>query len=263
MGCSLAPPACVQRATVAAEKQQVGRVTLAVTSDLDRLSQQAALYSQLSLQESRLAGIGVDDFYSALKRWLLQHPLDAMTTFGNAIRDLRSRNSRLQFGITLYEDELDAMLLKAVPNEVRARIDLVSLYLHYRKSGPDFARFVTRVKQLFPNARIIGGSYAYDRIDYLPCARDDSRKCTEEEELQLFESSLKIQAGLVRSGVLGGIEFYPGSFGEEATWEGWNNERLCRSTRRQECIDLTRRLRQVALRVLSKAGLAVRNESAK
>ena len=92
------------------------------------------------------------------------------TVLGRAIRSLKTHNPRLRFDITLYEDDLDGPSLRALPDAVRLGVDRVSLYLHYRAAGPDYAGFAAAARQLFPHAQILAGVYAYDRIDYLPCA---------------------------------------------------------------------------------------------
>jgi hypothetical protein len=234
----------------AAKRQQLSKVTLAISVDLDQLAAQTLEYSELSKSEPAIAGVGIDDFHSQLRRWLVARPLTTMSVLARAIRNLKVRNPDLKFGITLYEDDLDGVALDALPNDVRLGIDRVSLYLHYRAAGPDYINFVGVSKQMFPNAQILAGVYAYDRIDYLPCAHTMRRACTAAEEQSLFESTARIQARLIQSRELAGVEYYPGRFGQEADWEGWNALRICSSRRRDECVAQTRRLREIAARLL-------------
>jgi hypothetical protein len=250
MGCDLSPSACMQRVAEVARAQQVGHVSVAISGEPDAIATSMLEYSTLSVREPALASVGIDDFLSMYWRWVVAHPIDAPQQLLLAARNLKSGNPALRFGITLYEDDLDSPFLGTMPQQVRAAVDRVSLFLHYRGSGPGLAEFVDVVKRLFPNASIIAGVYAYDRIDYLPCARHEKTSCTYEEESALFEATLANQLRLVKSGVLAGIELYPGQFGREDDWAAWKNERICRPVRRTGCIAQTKRLREVMRRVM-------------
>ena len=133
----------------------------------------------------------------------------------------KATNPNLRFGVTIYEDELENpsqhFLDNAhVPASIKARIDDVHLYLHYRENAPKYPGYVRLATTLFPNAKVIAGSYPYDRIDYIPCGEGSQSKCTASQEVELFDQSLRAQAQLVASGAVTAIEFYPGFFGKPA-----------------------------------------------
>jgi hypothetical protein len=160
---------------------------------------------------------------------------------------LKSANPRLHLGITLYEDELTSSRFPIgdLDEQFRKRVDFVHLYHHYRKEPQSFSSAVSQTKQIFPSAKIIAGIYAYDRRDYLPCARGNPTPCTNEEELRLFAQSFKERLAMLASSDVEWIEFYPGNFGTESQWSQWNAPRTCRPERLQECIDNTKAMREV------------------
>lgn len=250
LACNLEPGACLQRLRDAAKAQEVTRWAIAISGDAAKVAKDALEYSERSLAEEWLVDIDIDDFVGAMKSWHLGTVGDANQTLATVIRNVKRNNPRLRFGITLYEDELDSQILAAILPETRARVDRVSLYLHYRSNANLYRRYVAEVQQLFPRAAIWAGSYAYDRIGYLPCAESDTRSCTVDEEIKLYRDALMIQLDLMREGVVAGIEFYPGHFGLEEQWSGWRKSRICRSERIRECIDTTRHMRDVAVKAL-------------
>ncbi len=153
-----------------------------------------------------------------------QRRLDFIEQF---ITALKSVNPHLLFGITLYENELDPVSNPYIddahlPPAIKAEFDYIHLYLHYRKNGPNFASYVAQTQAMFPHAKIIAGVYPYDRIDYFPCAQNDSTKkpCTEEEELSYFKQALDIQVGLLKEGKVVALELFPGHFGNETNLYG-------------------------------------------
>jgi len=245
-GCDLAPIDCLRRLTVAAKAQQVSRWAVAVKRDATKWPDEALEYSQRSLTEPLLVEIDIDDFLSAMKTWHVSTLGRANQVLEAVTRNVKHHNARLRFGITLYEDELDSQLIAWIPTETRGRVDRVSLYLHYRANAANYARYLADARRLFPGADIWAGSYAYDRIDYLPCDQSRRRRCSVDEEIALYRESLRIQIGLLRDGSLAGIEFYPGFFGLEDQWQGWGNVRICRPERRRECVENTRRMRAIA-----------------
>jgi hypothetical protein len=244
-GCDSGPSACLKRMRDAAQAQQISRWAIAVVRSADQLPAEALEYSRLSLSEPRLVEVDIDDFLSALKSWHGNKLGRGNEVLAGIARNLKHHNPRLRFGVTLYEDELDSRFLNWIPTETRDRVDRVILYLHYRANANEYTRYVATAKRLFPRAKVFAGSYAYDRIDYLPCAESNDRQCGKDEELDFFRESLDIQLGLLRSGELAGIEFYPGFFGREDKWNGWAVERICRPLRRPECIENTRRMRRI------------------
>lgn len=255
-GCSAAPAECLQRMKDSARTQQVGRWALAVKRGAGQWPGDALEYSRLSLTEPLLAEVDIDDFLSAFKGWQGSTLGGANRVFADITMNLKRHNPRLRFGITLYEDELDSRFIAWLPAATRARVDRVSLYLHYRANAGDYPGYVADVRRLFPRAVVWAGSYAYDRIDYMPCGESGQRRCSNEEEIDLYRDSLRTQLDMLRDRQLDGIEFYPGFFGREDQWYGWDKERICRPERRRECIENTRRMRAIALEELAKRRVA-------
>jgi len=244
-GCSAAPDDCLQRIRASARSQQVGRFALAVKRHARQWPEDALEYSRRSLSEPLLVEVDVDDFVSALRGWQASTLGGGNRVLAAITRNVKHHNPRLRFGVTLYEDELDSELLAWLPRDTRERVDRVSLYLHYRANAENYSRYVTEARRLFPRAEVWAGSYAYDRIDYFPCSQATRQPCDAEEEIALYRDSLRTQLGLLRAGSITGIEFYPGHFGLEEQWHGWDIERICRPQRREQCIEITRRLRAV------------------
>jgi len=246
-GCDAVPSDCLQRMRASAKAQQISHWALAVKRDPDRWPDEALEYSRLSLDEPLLVEVDIDDFLGALKTWQAGTLGRGNRVLGDVTHNLKRHNPRLRFGVTLYEDELDSPLIAWIPAKTRERVDRVSLYLHYRANARDYARYVADARRLFPRADIWAGSYAYDRIDYLPCEQTGSRPCSPQEERDLFRASLHTQLDLLRAGAVKGIEFYPGYFGWEDKWYGWSIERICRPERRLACIQNTQLLRNIVV----------------
>jgi hypothetical protein len=242
-GCSATPDECLERIRASSRAQRIDRFALAVKRDAGKWPVEALEYSRRSLVEPLLVEVDIDDFASTLKRWDTGTRGQGNRILAEITQNLKRHNPRLRFGVTLYEDELDSPFIAWIPLETRARVDRVSLFLHYRANSVNFAKYVAQAKELFPRAAIWAGSYAYDRIDYLPCASKGSRPCAAIEEIGLFRDSLRLQLDMLRAGSIAGIEFYPGFFGREAAWYGWNNPRICRPERRRECVENTRQMR--------------------
>ena len=134
-------------------------------------------------------------------------------------RNLKSANPNLRLGVTLYEDDLtmSRFPLKNLDEGFRNSVDEVHLYPHYRKEVVSLLTAVQETKQLFPNSKIIPGVYAYDRRDYLPCARGSSAPCTKSEELNLFTQSLKERLAMLGEPDVEWIEFYPEDLASKTT----------------------------------------------
>jgi hypothetical protein len=219
----------------------------------ERLRENALLYSQLSLNVPELEEIGIDDFLDKYRNWFkkLPNPSQVLNT---VIDNTKKYNPNLKFGITLYVHELgtDFAIEQKLPASIRNKIDYVHLFVLNRKNGLDYAAHVARTKQLFPHARIIGGVYPFDRIDYVPCDRKDSskQKCTPQQEIGLFKQTLEIQARLLRNGELYALEFYPGLFGmEERTIQGHGKSA---PARKGEALAITKQMTQDAYLILNK-----------
>lgn len=256
MGCSSAPDACLQRLEGIAAVEGVDRWTIAVKGPAPLIALRATEFSRLSLKDHRLAGIDIDDFVAALKTWNREESRPPSELLMEIARNVRNPNGGLQFGVTVYEDELDAPAILSIPEEARSMIDRVSLYLHYRKNAAYYADYVARARQLFPGAVIWAGSYAYDRIDYLPCGQRELRHCSEAQEEELFRDSLETQLRLLQGGQVAAIEFYPGFFGREGEWHGWGKARICAASRRSACIERTLRMRAKAVDLLERYSLS-------
>ncbi|HZF14977.1 MAG TPA: hypothetical protein VE046_03445 [Steroidobacteraceae bacterium] len=253
LGCSGAPAPCMRVLASAMATQKVSRWVLSMTEEPDKAPSYSLAYGAESLKDPRIVGVSIDDFILSYSRWMANKAVNAPALIHSVIDNLHSQNPSLEFGITLYEDELSSSVVASLPASARAGVDRVSLYVRARPSEPDYARFVEQTRTLFPNASIWGGSYVYDRIDYWPC-NSDGTKCTAEQQQQLYSRSIDIQASMLKHRAIQGIEFYPGGFGQEDGWHGWNNPKICRPERRQECVKNTKALRAIAIDALNRYG---------
>ena len=114
------------------------------------------------------------------------------------------------------------------------------LYFHDRRNGPRFGDYLKQIKTAFPRAAVFGGSYAYDRLDYEKCAEPASCNAAAQRELQ--RETLRIEVRLLRRGEIAGIEFYPGHFGWEDRLPAWNDPKVCRPSRKSECVENTKQM---------------------
>jgi hypothetical protein len=231
----------------------VAQVSFAITPDADKIAAYSLEYSAASLKEVRLRSIGLDDALSVFLKWQ-QHGHNPGSLLQEVIANTKAKNSRLEFGITLYENELGHPLLRALPANVMATVDRVHLYVLYRQDGPQFGDYVRQAKQLFPKAAVIAGVYPYDRIDYLPCSTTAKAPCTPEEEKRLFEETLRLQVSMMVKGEVAAIEFYPGNFGTEDNWEGWQRSRICQAPRVKSCTETTKEMHATTQQVLDSIG---------
>ena len=249
IGCSDTPASCMKEVRATAKDHR--KVFLSVLLKADTSPSYGAQYGQLSLHESALAGVGIDDFVTQYERLFRGGAQNPQSILGEMIAGTKV-NPHLGFGLTLYEDELQSPYVsdEDFPAHLRADVDYIHFYLHYRTDTPHIADYVRQVKAIFPNAKVILGVYAYDRISYLPCSRH-GQPCTAQQELDFLRQGLDIDLGLVKSGEAAGIEFYPGSFGLENNWSGWNAPRICPG-RKSDCIQNTDQMRQVVAQEFSK-----------
>jgi hypothetical protein len=252
LGCSDAPTQCVDYAEHLSKSQGVDRVFLAILLDAEKTPAYAREYSELSLTHPILYEVGFDDFVGQCERQK-RDPSLLSPLLNQIAHELRAANPKLRLGITLYEDELTSsrFALSHLDEQFRKNIDFVHLYPHYRKEARSFSASVLQAAQIFPASNIIPGIYAYDRRDYLPCARGSSAPCTNQEELSLFTQSLKERLGMLGSLNVEWVEFYPGSFGTEAQWDNWKESRACSRDRLQECLQNTRAMREVVRQTLN------------
>ena len=249
-GCSNSPEVCVQSSCKTARELHF-EIFLAIPLNSHALDN-ASEYSRLSLTCPQLIEVGFDDFldqYRAIGR-SLPNPSKLLREF---IVRLKSANPKLRFGGTIYEDQLSipGPLDSELPSAIRKRFDYVHLFVHYREDGPSYANYVSEAKRLFPHARIIAGAYAYDRRAYLPCS-PSGHPCTPAEELDLYRETMEIQIRLLKDRVTDGIEFYPGYFGVEEQWGGWNNPKACALQDVTLCIANTKSMRQATVDALKR-----------
>ena len=251
LGCSGAPVECLNGAERLARAQGIDTVFLSILLNPARAATDAGMYSHMSLSHPILNEVGFDDFVSQCQKQKMSFPALSAVLLDFA-GQLKSVNPNLRLGLTLYMDQISSASfpLMNLHQDFRRRVDYIHLYPHYRKEGEPFPVAVEKVRAMFPNARVIGGVYAYDRRDYLPCARDSAVGCSNEEELSLFKTTFRERWVMLMGGKIASIEFYPGSFGLEEAWRGWENPRACRASRRQECIANTRAMRQMVREIL-------------
>jgi hypothetical protein len=245
-GCTAEPANCLKGAAPFAENRPGQKVFLSVAFKPDIAVKYAQEYSNLSPQYPFLQEIGIDDFVGQYARLFSSGGADPVSMLSSMIDAAKSQNRALQFGITLYENELESPYLKEpkMTAGIRNKVDNVHLFLIYRANAPNYANYVRQAKKVFPNAKVIAGVYAYDRISYIPCSPSASRHCSQAEELSLFRQALDVQIRLLVSGEVEWLEFLPGAFGKEDEWKNWDTDpRVCPG-RKQECISNTKQMRQ-------------------
>lgn len=253
MGCDTGDPeGCVREAQEEVEQRGLTRIFLSMDEDPVRTPADALAYSRLSLAHPYLVEAGFDDFVDRYQN-LFSARFDPRPWLRQVIQNVKTFNPNLAFGITLYEDELDSPYARPpyLPADLARDVDIVHLFLHYRTDAPKFSQYVDRARALFPNAQVIAGLYAYDRIDYIPCSPSGNRPCSQAEELSLYRESARIAAQLLKQGKIAGIEFYPGFFGMESQWSGWKHEHSCVPQRLAQCVGDTRQMRQDTLDIFS------------
>ena len=252
LGCSSAPSGCADYAQKLSKSQGVDKAFLAILLKADETPAYVQEYSQLSLNHPALYEVGFDDFVGQCEHQNLAMPV-MNRLLDEIARELKQANPQLHLGITVYEDELTSsrFALADIDEQFRKSIDFVHLYPHYRKESQSFSAAVQETRQIFPAAKIIAGVYAYDRRDYLPCARGNSTPCTNDEELGLFAQSFKERLAMLGNSNVEWIEFYPGNFGTESQWQQWKAPRMCRPDRLQECVDNTKAMREVVRQTLN------------
>jgi hypothetical protein len=252
VGCSDPPASCADYAQQISTSQAVDKVFLSILLQAEKTPVYAREYSRLSLGHPAMYEVGIDDFVGQCDK--LNMTLPALSAFlAQITRDLKNANPKLTFGITVYEDELssDHLPLANLDAQFRNSVDFVHLYPHYRQEKLSFSASAQQALKIFPQAKIVAGVYAYDRRDYLPCTRGNSTPCTNEQEVTLFTQSLKERLAAVASGEAEWLEFYPGSFGDEAKWPSWTAPRTCKPERVHECVDNTIAMRSIVRKMLN------------
>ncbi len=254
MGCSSAPEGCIAAAETLRRAQGASKVFLAIRLDMTRTLSEARQYSRLSLSHPFLYEVGFDDFVSQCRKQKLATQALSLL-LREVARELKAENSKLRLGITLYTDQLDSprFPLAQLDERFRRSVDFVHLYSHYRRRAESLPESARHTKRIFPEAEIIAGIYAYDRRDYLPCAQGKSEACSNEEEFDLFGQSLREGMAMLEEGEASWIEFYPGAFGLEEKWGGWESPRSCRDGRRKECVQNTKQMRETVRAMMQSA----------
>lgn len=248
VGCSSAPQSCLRDSDSYASQNHVKTIFLSILlrspQALDYVAQYAASHSS----HPEVVEVGFDDFVSQATK-LGMDSASLNSYLAQIIRALKQAN--LKFGITLYENELDTQVSQlGLSADLRGQVDFVHLYPHFRRESEPFGNYVKQAKSQFPNAQIIAGVYAYDRRDYLPCSKGSSEHCSNQDELSLFKDMFQQELSLLRSDQVAWLEFFPGWFGMEESWKNWDEPRICSASRRQECVENTKAMRQAVLQVL-------------
>jgi hypothetical protein len=253
-GCSIYPTQCEPWLDNVANLS--GAKTYYVSFPLDPATSVswAKAYSTLSLSHKMMVEIGFDDFVNKIENDQIAGTLPNPATFvSNVIAAAKSANPNLAFGVTIYEDSLTHTTLTdaVLPAALRAEINYVHLFVHYREDALNYASYVATAKSIFPNAKIIAGAYAYDRIDYLPCAYKGTVHCTWSQEQSLYQELLQSQASMVKQGTIYGLEFFFGYFGDPQDWPSWTSStRICNPARLSQCYENTQVLQNISLDVL-------------
>jgi len=251
-GCSIYPTECEPYLDNLANIAGVKTYYVSFPFDVSTTVSWAKEYSALSLSHKMMTEIGLDDFIGKIEDLHIAGSLPNPSAFvSEVIAATKSVNPNLAFGVTIYEDSLTHTALTSLPSTLRAEIQYVHLYLHYRENAPNYASYVATAKSLFPKARIIAGAYPYDRIDYLPCAYKGTVKCTAAQEQALYKEALEIQLSLLKEGSIYGLEFFFGYFGDPQDWGGWLSQgRACESSRLPDCYANSTTLQNISQQVL-------------
>lgn len=122
---------------------------------------------------------------------------------------IRKGNPDLQYGATLYEDDLTRLTADEL-NFLGKHVDVVHFYLHKRDRLNNYDQYIQKIKYHFPSAKIILGVYRTDRREY-----EKRLKSSEKEEMDLFMKQLNVCFAMVKRKAAAGIEFYPGSLGND------------------------------------------------
>jgi hypothetical protein len=251
-GCSIYPTKCEPYLDNLANLAGVKTYYVSMPFDPSATVSWAKEYSSLSLSHKMMVEIGLDDFVGRIEDDQIAGTLPNPAAFvSEVIAATKSANPSLAFGVTIYEDGLTHVALTSLPASLRAEIQYVHLYLHYRENAPNYASYVATAKTIFPKARIIAGAYPYDRIDYLPCAYRGTVKCTAAQEQALYKQALEIQLSMVKAGTIYGLEFFFGYFGDPQDWPSWTSEtRICEPARLSTCYENSTTLQDISLEVL-------------
>jgi hypothetical protein len=240
-GCSGTPASCINEV----KSQKGKKIFLSILLKTAIPGDYGAQYGLLARQAPSLVEIGADDFVGQYEKLFLSGVPDPPSGLNSLITAIQSGDPNLGFGLTIYEDDLRSPYLSdpKFPASFRAKIDYIHFYIHYRVDTPNTPKYVQELRSAFPNAKVILGVYAYDRISYLPCAKG-GQPCTVRQEQDYLRQGLDADFELLKSGEAQGIEFWPGLFGRIAEWKGWDEARICPG-RKVECVLNTEQMRQI------------------
>src|SRR5579864_3263263 len=134
-GCAETPAGCLAFLGNVAHSENV-KVTVLMSLNSLTSAAYALEYSQLSLNALYLVEVSIDDFVDQFRVL----PGQPAAIVEQVIKNLKSVNHNLAFGVTIYEDELASPYLQnaKLPAAVRAQIQYIHLFLHYREDGPNF-----------------------------------------------------------------------------------------------------------------------------
>lgn len=176
--------------------------------------------------------LSIDDFSTLLKKYGDSQTADILKKLGNVHRS----SSKLKTGLTIYEDDIAAVQKSTSTTEaIAANIDRIVLFLHFRKNFINIEDYVKKIKAITPSD-IYLGVYHYDRTKNISCAEFDTKKCSDQEDFELFKDAFSKQKKMLNDGQVVGLEFYPGNIGKESSWAGWKNERICDKDHLNKCI---------------------------
>lgn len=253
-GCSIYPSQCEPWLDNVANIAGASKYYVSFPFDTANSVSWAKEYSTLSLSHKMMVEVGFDDFVNQIENDQAAGTLPNPASFvSSVIAAAKSANPNLGFGVTIYEDSLTHTTLTnaVLPAALRAEINYVHLYVHYREDAPNYASYVATAKSIFPNAKIIAGAYPYDRMDYLPCAYKGTVHCTWSQEQSLYQELLQSQASMVKQGTVYGLEFFFGYFGDPQDWPTWTSStRICAPTRLSQCYENSQVLQNISLDVL-------------
>lgn len=247
-GCTDSPQSCIDTYKPSSRIKYY-TISFAKFNDPTGNLERAEIYSSLSIANPKLREINIDDFMAFFDK--INVP-DRNSYLADLIDKTKSKNRNLNFGITLYEDQISTIGKKGsgLPEEIRKKIDRIALYLHYRQNWEKYPQYIAAIRQLFPNARIYGGVYHYDRRDYIGCRQGDSRKCSTTEEKELFQRALELQKKMLAAGQIQGLELYPGFIGNETSWSRWSEQSICGGARVPDCIQDSKDMGTTTLQLL-------------
>jgi hypothetical protein len=256
IGCSSVPASCLRDVDQIAASQHVSSVFLGIVLNPATVASYSATFGSLAPAHPSLVEVGFDDFVSQCEKTHLGGP-ELSNLVQTIASNLKSRGSKMQMGATVYQDQLitGALDRLQISDAARQSIDIVHLFPHYRKERKSVADYVTEAKRAFPNAKVILGVYAYDRREYLPCSPDNKTPCSSEDEINFFDQIFREDLKVAETGAAVGIEFFPGNFGTEDSWNGWNSSRSCKQGERDLCVQNTVAMRERVRAAMKDAGL--------